>query len=280
MNIQKAVITIAGKGQRTLPLQTLIDRDGTEKSVLQILIEETLQAGIEEIGLIIRPGDEEAFTEVAGHHSGRLRFIEQKEPLGYGQAILCARSFVESEPFLHLVGDHIYISRTDMSCAQHLVQVAQAENCAVSAVQATRESYLPYFGVVGGSRVKGRQELYQIETILEKPTPTKAEQQLMIPGLRSGHYLCFFGMHVLTPAIMEILDELVANETAVWLSKALHYLAQKEKVLALEKRDWRYDLGAKYGLMNAQLALALNGSDRDLVLTQMIDLMAHRELGA
>ncbi len=280
MNIKKAVITIAGKGQRTLPLQTLIDRDGTEKSVLQILIEETLHAGIEEVGLVIRPGDQAALLEVAGSHSGRLHFIEQPEPLGYGQAILSAKPFVGEDAFLHLVGDHIYVSRSDISCAQHLVKVAEKEQCAVSAVQATRESLLPYFGVVGGNRIKGSQELYSVETILEKPTPTKAEQQVMIPGLRTGHYLCFFGMHVLTSTIMPILEELVKQETAVSLSEALNTLAQKEKVLALEKNDWRYDLGAKYGLMTAQMALALNGNDRDLVLTQMVELLANREIGA
>ena len=75
----------------------------------------------------------------------------------------------------------------------------------MSAVQATRESLLPYYGTVGGRRVPGRQDLYEIEDVIEKPTPTEAEQRLIVPGLRAGHYLCFFGMHVLTPAVMEIL---------------------------------------------------------------------------
>lgn len=282
MKITKAVITVAGKGQRTLPLQTLIDRDGNEKSVLEILIEETLQAGIEEIGLVIRPGDKEALSEVAGDHTGRLHFIEQKRPLGYGQAILCAKPFIDNAPFLHLVGDHIYISRTDESCAQHLVNVAEQQDCSVSAVQATREHLLPHFGAVGGSRLSGRQNLYHIDTILEKPTPTQAEQQLIIPGLRAAHYLCFFGMHALTPGIMDSLEKVVADskdERSVPLSMALQDLAQKEKYLALEKRDWRYDLGAKYGLMTAQMALALNGKDRDVVLTQLLELMTSREMG-
>ena len=72
-------------------------------------------------------------------------------------------------------------------------------------MQATRESLLPYFGAVGGRRLPGGQDLYRVETVIEKPTPTEAEQHLVVPGLRAGHYLCFFGMHVLTPAVMEIL---------------------------------------------------------------------------
>jgi UTP--glucose-1-phosphate uridylyltransferase len=73
-----------------------------------------------------------------------------------------------------------------------LVEVAQTEACAVSAVQATRENLLPYFGVVGGKRVPGRQDLYIVETVVEKPSPTEAELRLIVPGLRAGHYLCFW----------------------------------------------------------------------------------------
>lgn len=282
MKIAKTVITIAGKGQRTLPLQTVIDRDGTQKSVLGILIDEVLQAGIEEIGLVIRPGDEEALTAVAGDHARRLHFIHQPEPLGYGHALLCAREFVGAAPFLHLVGDHIYISRSEESCAQYLVRMAEKEACAVSAVQATREHLLPYYGAIGGRPLPNRPNLYRVETVIEKPTPTEAEQRLIVPGLRAGHYLCFFGMHVLTPGIMPILEQqLQATDQPgrVTLSPALHELAQREQVLALEKQDWRYDLGARYGLMMAQMALALHGRDRDQVLTQLLALLATQEKG-
>lgn len=282
MKIRKAVITIAGKGQRTLPLQTLIDRDGTEKSVLGILIEEVLQAGIEEIGLVVRPGDEKALLEVSGDHAGRLSFIHQKEPLGYAHAIYCAKDFVEDSPFLHSVGDHIYISRAKERCAEHLVRVAEREDSAVSAVQSTRENLLPYYGAIGGRRLADKDSLYRVETVIEKATPTEAEQRLMVPGLRAGHYLCFFGMHVLTPGIMArlaVLLENAADTRQVWLSHALNELAQREQLLALVKSDWRYDLGAEYGLMTAQMALALNGRDRDTVLTQLLALLAERQMG-
>lgn len=282
MKVKKAVITVAGRGQRNLALQTLIDRDGTEKSVLTILIEEALGAGIEEVGLVMRPGDETALAEVAGDHAGRLHFIPQIEPLGYGHAIYCTHQFTADAPFLHLVGDHIYIRRSQESCAQHLVRIAVQEDSAVSAVQPTREHLLPYYGAIGGRRLSDKQNLYRIETVIEKPTPTVAEQRLIVPGLRAGHYLCFFGMHVLTPAIMSILAEMLADNDqpeTVWLSTALDQLSKQEQVLALEKHDWRYDLGAKYGLMTAQLALALNGRDRDQVLTQLVEMLAAREIG-
>ena len=162
------------------------------------------------------------------------------------------------------------------------MQVAERESCAVSAVQATRESLLPYYGTIGGQRLRDRADLYRIETVIEKPTPTKAEQQLIVPGLRSGHYLCFFGMHVLTPTIFPILSELLASASengSVWLADALTRLAQQEQYLALEMYDLRYDIGVKYGLMTAQMALALSGQDRDFVLSRMLELLAERELG-
>jgi UTP--glucose-1-phosphate uridylyltransferase len=161
-----------------------------------------------------------------------------------------------------------------------LVNISAREACTVSAVQATREHLLPYFGAVGGRPLPNRPHLYRVETVMEKPTPTEAEQQLIVPGLRAGHYLCFFGMHVLMPGIMDILERLLAAAempNQVTLSQALRALAQREQVLALEKQDWRYDLGARYGLMVAQMALALHGRDRDQVLTHLLELLAGQQ---
>jgi len=282
MNITKAVITAAGKGQRTLPLQTLIDRDGAEKSVLRIIVEEALKGGVEEICVVVWPGDEKPYAEVAGDHAGRLHFVHQPEPRGYGHAIYCARDFVGRDPFLHLVGDHLYISRGDKGCVQELVEVAAVEECAVSAVQATRESLLPYFGAIGGRRVPGRQDLYQIDSVVEKPTPTEAEQRLIVPGLRAGHYLCFFGMHVFTPAVMGILGEKIGSTGeggGIMFSEALDEMAGREQYLAFGHPGWRYDVGVRYGLLMAQLALALSGRDRDEVLSRLVALLAGREIG-
>ncbi len=282
MKISKAVITAAGRNQRTLPLQTLIDRDGAAKSVLRIIVEEALRAGVQDICVVVAPGDQAAYADAAGEHATRLCFVEQAIPQGYGHAVYCARSFVGGEPFLHLVGDHLYVSRGERSCSQQLVAMAEAEACAISAVQASRESLLPYYGAVGGRRVPGRQDLYVIEDVLEKPTPTEAEQRLVVPGLRAGHYLCLFGMHVLTPTIMDILGEQLAgggpSGPTITLTPALAELAQRERYLAMEKQGWRYDVGVKYGLLNAQLALALSGQDRSEVLANLIEVLALREM--
>lgn len=280
MEIRKAIVTAAGKNQRTLPLQTLVDRDGIQKTALIIIIEEILRAGVEEICVVVSPGDQNAYRIAAGTHASRLHFVEQSSPLGYGHAIQCARDFIGEESFLLLVGDHLYLTHQTKGCAEQLTEMAKAESCSVSAVQATHESKLPYYGTVGGRLAPGRQRLYQVEQVVEKPTPTEAEQKLIVPGLRAGHYLCFFGMHVLTPTVMQILTELVSEaggKGGVQLTTALTRMAAKEPYLALELQGRRYDIGVKYGLLIAQLALSLDGKDRDEVLTQMIELLAVRK---
>jgi UTP--glucose-1-phosphate uridylyltransferase len=280
MKITKAIVTAAGKGQRNLPLQTLIDRDGQQKSILTVIIEEVRRAGIDDMCLVIHPDDHDAFRSVAGDHARHLTFVYQQEPLGYGHAVWCASDFAKGEPFLHLIGDHLYVSRTKSGCAQRVVETAEAESCGVSAVQATREGLLPNFGAVSGKRIHGRNDLYTIENVIEKPTPTEAEQWLHVPGLRAGYYLCFFGIHVLTPAVMELLDYELKHSADGHLpaiSNALNELAHKEKYLALEMNDYRFNVGVKYGLLNAQLALALTGKDRDEVVTMLMEMLLLRE---
>jgi len=277
MKIRKAVITAAGRDQRNLPLQTLVDRDGQSKSALTILVEEVTQAGIEEIAVVICPDDLEAFAAAVGPHASRVQFIKQTEPLGYGHAVSCAQKFTSNESFMLLVGDHLYVSKSKNSCARQLLEIASAEDCLVSAVQATHESKLPYYGTVGARRLQGRAGLYQVDSVIEKPTPTVAEQKLIVPGLRAGHYLCFFGMHVLTPGVMDILEQLLkeaGNVGGVHLADALIKVAESERYLACELQGRRYDIGVQYGLLTAQLALALSGKDRDEVLTHLVELLA------
>jgi len=273
MKIQKAVITAAARSQRTLPLQTLIDRDGQEKTVLRILLEEVRRSGVDEIAVIIPPDDEAAFDRASGDRS--VRFIEQREPAGYAGALYCAKAFTGEEPFLHLVGDHLYAGAHGISATRRLVELAERENCSVSAVQATRETLLSHYGAVAGLRLPGSDNVYRIHKVIEKPTPTEAEQELSVSGLRAGHYLCFFGMHVLTPRVMEILERRFQSASKGFsVSVALAELAGREQYLALEQTSRRYDIGVKYGLFRAQLALALDGQDRNAVLSQLLELVA------
>ena len=281
MSIRKAVITAAAPDQKSLPLQNLVDRNGREKTALQLIVEEAVDAGAEEICVVICPGAEENFVKASGELAGRLTFIEQDSPRGYGDAILRARDFVGDESFLHLVSDHVYISKSETGCARQIVELAGQENCAVSAVQSTRENMLPYFGTVGGQPETNSNDLYRISKIIEKPTPTLAEQELVVAGLRASHYLCLSGMHVLTPLVMELLEEDMSRAPAgtnIQLSPALNELANRQQYLALEIAGLRYNIGVQYGLLISQLAIALSGKDRDKILSQMLELVALPQL--
>jgi UTP--glucose-1-phosphate uridylyltransferase len=178
-----------------------------------------------------------------------------------------------------MVSDHLYISPSE-SATQQVVEIAQAEECSVSGVQATRESQLPFFGAVAGRRQPGRPGLYRVDTVIEKPTPSEAEQRLVVPGIRAGYYLCFFGIHALTPTVMELLGRAIADapETHVTLSAVLADLARREQYLAVEEAGRRYDLGARYGLLISQVALALHGCDRGEVLSHLVELLAANAL--
>ena len=311
MQISKAVITAAGRGAaRQDPasdaarkaMLPIVDRDGLNKPVLQIIAEEALESGIERICVVCAPGDEAVYRNHFRDYASNLRaafrdaewaedqarrlinleerltFAVQEDPRGYGHAVWCARDFVGGDSFLLLLSDHLYLSLEPRRCARQLIDLAVAESCAVSAVQATREHLIHQYGTLAGRRLADRPDVYAIDEILEKPNPTLAELRLQVPGLRAGHYLCFFGMHVLTPTVFELLDEAVRQDHreqgSIQLTTALNVLAGREKYLALETRGQRFNLGVKFGTIEAQVALAMAGVDRDQILAVLLDAAA------
>ncbi len=305
MMVKKAVITAAARGVRLYPVADTVqkemlplrDRDGIAKPIIQIIIEEALDSGIESICIVCAPGDEVRYRaqlaqlreNILQVYRGirwaeeqaarledilrRLSFAVQEEPRGYGHAVYCAREFVGEEPFLLLLGDHLYLSDLpEKRCAQQLLQLANKENCAVAAVNPTREHLVGRYGTLSGTRVPHLSGVYEIEKIREKPSLSVAELELQTPGLRAGHYLCFFGMHVLPHHIFQLLEENMAEECS--LTPALQELANREKYLAAALQGSRYDIGAKFGLLEAQLALGMAGEERDEMLATLVAHMA------
>ncbi|WP_026463805.1 UTP--glucose-1-phosphate uridylyltransferase [Adhaeribacter aquaticus] len=308
MKVKKAVITAAARGERLYPVADtvqkamlpVVDIDGLSKPVIQIIAEEAFASGIEEICIVCAPGDgpryKEAFSSLRNnliesfkntdwareeadkvdHLRNQIQFIEQTEPLGYGHAVFCAREFINDEPFLLLLGDHLYVSNlTDRRCASQLINLALQEECAVSAVNPTIEHQIHRYGTLTGKHAPNQTGVYQIDKIIEKPSLSLAELELQTPGLRIGYYLCFFGMHVLTPAIFGILEKQIAEGSQnIQLTTALQELASTEKYLALEVKGNRYDLSKRQGLMQAQIALGLAGQAHDETLTSLVELLA------
>jgi len=312
MKIKKAVITAAARGERLYPVADtvqkamlpVIDRDGLHKPVIQIIAEEAFASGIEEICLVCAPGDGprylDAFTSLRTNllqtYKGvqwaqneadqidylmdRLQFAEQVEPLGYGHAVYSARTFVNNEPFLLLLGDYLYVSNLEEKrCASQLIALATEQNCSVSAVNPTIEHQISRYGTLTGKHLPNQPGVYQIDKIIEKPSLSTAELELQTPGLRSGYYLCFFGMHVLMPAIFDILEKQLPTANGnLQLTPALQELAQQDKYLALEMKGSRYDLGKKFGMLQAQIALGLAGEAHNETLTTLVELLAESNL--
>lgn len=308
MKIRKAVITAAARGERLYPVADtvqkamlpVIDTDGLYKPVIQIIAEEAFASGIEEICVVGAPGDGERYisafkslqdnllrsfanTDWARSQADKIdrllsnfQFVEQAEPLGYGHAVFCARNFVNDEPFLLLLGDYIYVSNiAGKRCAAQLIELAQAEDCSVSAVNPTPENQIVRYGTVTGRQLPGQSGIYQIEKLVEKPSLSLAELELQTPGLRIGYYLCFFGMHVLTASVFSLLEQQVAQSPKnILLTPALQKLSETEKYLAMEMKGNRYDLSKRNGLLSAQIALGLAGEAQSETLTTIVEALA------
>src|SRR3954471_12715723 len=298
--VRKAVITAAGRGTRQYPASTavqkemfpMVDRDGLTKPVIQIIGEEAIDSGIEEICIITQPGEESLYrdyfrrldddmvksfrgkdwaileSEKLEAFGERLSFAEQHSPEGFGHAVYQAKAFVGDEPFLLLLGDHIYVSDTKDRCAMQLIRVYEQYMLdTVTGVQPTVERLLHLFGVIRGNPIDPAKGIYKAELIIEKPSIEQAREQLVTPMLPAGNYLAHFGMHVFSPRIFDSLEYLIKNNLRdkgeIQLTAAQEHLRQHtDKYWCVVTQGQRYDTGIPYGLMETQLALALNGIHR------------------
>ncbi|MCC7351890.1 MAG: hypothetical protein IT446_15120 [Phycisphaerales bacterium] len=310
--VRKAVITAAGRGTRQYPASTavqkemfpLVDRDGLTKPVIQIIGEEAIDSGIEQICIITQPGEEKHYrdyfrrlddqmvksfrgkdwaileSEKLGSFGERLHFAEQSSPEGFGHAVYQAKKFVGDEPFLLLLGDHVYISDIKDRCAAQLIRVYEQYLCdAVSGVQPTVERLLHLFGTIKGEPIDAGRGIFKSELIIEKPSIETAREKLVTPGLPAGNYLAHFGMHVFGPRIFDSLEYLIKNNLRekgeFQLTAAQEHLRQNtSKYWCVITQGQRYDTGIPYGLMETQLALALNGVHRTEICEAIARILA------
>jgi UTP--glucose-1-phosphate uridylyltransferase len=309
--VRKAVITAAGRGTRMYPATTTIqkemlpvmDRDGICKPAIQIIIEEALGSGIEEVCLVVNPhnraqieqhfaplspeemklfkGKDWALLQTARiqHIAARLTFVVQETPEGYGHAVWRTRDFVGDEPFLLMLGDHIYTTGEPRRCARQILDVFERFGASVSAVQQTPTELLHLFGTVCGKRIAEQPPVYEVEAIFEKPSPEYAEAHLQQAGLLHGMYLCFFGMHILTPGIFDCLQFAIDNNMREkneyqFTSAQERLRASGERYLAFEAIGERHDIGIPFGYAQTQAALALNSIYKEQMLAALVRTLA------
>jgi len=275
--VRKAVIPAAGFGTRLFPaskatkkeLFPIVDRDGIAKPAILLIVEEALQAGMDEVVIIVQEDDLDdfrsffneqvsienynklprQFQDYARHilEVGRhVRFAIQRTQEGFGHAVYCAREAVGDEPFLLMLGDHIYRSESDRSCAQQLVDAYNQHGVNVLGLRRTPGSQIANFGTVAGVWLEeGR--LLSITEFAEKPTLDYARTNLRVPGLGEDEYLTVFGQYVLEPRLFAYLEEHIRNNVRergeFQLTSALDRLRQEAGFLGLIIDGQRYDIG-------------------------------------
>jgi len=179
-----------------------------------------------------------------------------------------------------MLGDHVYISDVKDRCARQLIKVYEQYMLdAATSVQPTVERLLHLFGTIKGAPIDANKGIFKAELIIEKPSIEMAREQLASPGLPAGNYLAHFGQHVFSPRIFDSLEYLIKNnireKNEIQLTAAQDHLRQHtDKYWAVHVQGQRYDTGIPYGLMETQLALALNGIHRTEICEAIARILA------
>ncbi|GAB4543946.1 MAG: hypothetical protein Kow0063_37530 [Anaerolineae bacterium] len=275
--VRKAVIPAAGFGTRLFPaskaakkeLFPIIDRDGIAKPAILLIVEEALNAGIDEVIIIVQEQDLgpfqsffnvqvsiENFNKLPRHFQDyaqylleigrRVTFVTQPAQEGFGHAVYCAREAVGDEPFLLMLGDHLYRSNGEKSCAQQLIEAYNQHGVSVLGLRRTPEEEIGNFGTATGVWLdEGR--LLNITEFAEKPTLDYARSNLRTPGLPDNEYLTVFGQYIIKPQLFSYLEEHIANNVRergeFQLTSALDRLRREDGFLGLIMDGQRYDIG-------------------------------------
>jgi len=278
--VRKAVIPIAGLGTRHFPashavkkeLFPVVGSDGIARALFHYHLLELEAAGIEQICLIVQPGEDEmvqhylrgpddnylkrlakypALLREAEQMRGfaqRVSFAVQQQQEGYGHAVFQTRAFAAGEMVLLGLGDHLFRGHP-LSPYRELADMATVSGGrSVSAVNRISAGELKGYGTIAGQRRPENPRLIDVSLIIEKPAVAVANEQLHVNDLPPGTWLGWFGMHLLAPGIYDILDEMIRNDLRdngeFQLTRAQEIQRQREGYLALEMAGAeRFDFG-------------------------------------
>jgi UTP-glucose-1-phosphate uridylyltransferase/mevalonate kinase len=275
--VRKAVVPAAGLGTRLFPATRaikkeffpVIDHDGIAKPALLLILEEVLGAGIEEVIIVVQEQDRDTFraffdAPIPARYLDRfpshlqeyaqripdigshVSYVVQGQQDGFGHAVYSARQAVDGEPFLLMLGDHLYHSNNARSCAQQLLAVYHQHRRNVLGLRQVPESKVVHYGTASGTWMEER-HLLEIRALAEKPTVDYARDHLRVPGLPEGEYLAFFGQYVLKPRLFDHLEKHIAcgprEQGEYQLTSALGRLHQEDGFLGLLVDGQCYDIG-------------------------------------
>ena len=255
--VKKAIIPAAGFGTRMFPatkvvkkeLLPIIDRDGRAKPIILKIVEEAVSAGIEEVGIVVQQDDVEIFkeffqappkselsaklspenlkySEYLQELGQRITFLIQSQQEGFGHAVFCAKNWIDNEPFLLLLGDHVFQTAEKLSCAEQLLQVFAQTNSSVVGLTVMSEDIIHKAGCVTGVWQQPNSVL-QVTQLYEKPDLEYAKTHLHVSGMPESDFLGVFGMYVLQPEIFQHLETEINNN--------LRYKGEFQLTTCLEK---------------------------------------------
>jgi len=274
MVVRKGVFPAAGLGTRFLPATKAQPKEMlpiVDKPTIQYVVEEAVASGLSEIIIVTGRNKRaiedhfDAAFELEYYLADRGKteelsqirtiselasvcYVRQKEPLGLGHAILCARPLVGEEPFGVFLGDDI-IGRARIPCMRQLLDVFGRYDGPVIAVEQVPRERIHQYGVIAGRHLG--QNVYEITDLVEKPKAHEAPSDLAI-----------IGRYVLTPEIFEILAGTAADARGeIQLTDGLRTLRARRPMYAVQFEGRRYDTGDKLGFLKATVEFALDRPD-------------------
>jgi UTP--glucose-1-phosphate uridylyltransferase len=291
IKVRKAVVPAAGLGTRHFPashavkkeLFPVVGPDGIARALVHYHLLELVAAGIEEICVIVQPGDEKPIRDyLAGPDPAylkrlekypallaeaqqmrkiqqRVQFAIQHEQEGYGHAVYQTKSFAGGEMVLLCLGDHLFRGKRVSPYLELAEMAALSGGTSVSAVNRIGPSELKGFGTIAGARRANNRRLIDVSLIIEKPAVDVAREKLRVNDLPRETFLGWFGMHLLAPSIYEILEQMIQDDTRdngeFQLTRAQEIQRQREGYLALEMLDAnRFDFGVPDDFVSSVLA--------------------------
>ncbi|MBO9999059.1 MAG: UTP--glucose-1-phosphate uridylyltransferase [Cyanobacteria bacterium SID2] len=230
----KAVIPAAGFGTRLFPASQVVKKElfpvidgGRTKPAILAIVEEAVEAGLDEIAIVVRPGDvplfaslfepppsslweklkplDRAYSEKIQGIGKRVTLLTQEIADGYGHAVWCAKDWVGNEPFVLFLGDHVYRSNLEISCTEQLIEVYHRTQTSVISLRLAQGASISHSGCVSGDWMDDR--TLSLSSIVEKPTLEEARANFQLDRLNPDEFLSMFGIYVLKPQIFECLEQ-------------------------------------------------------------------------
>ena len=289
MKIRKAVIPAAGYGTRFLPVTKALAKEMlpiVDTPAIQYIVEEALQSGIEEFIIIIssnknsimdyfdRNLELEGFLKEKGKESDlklvrdipskvNIHFIRQKEQLGLGHAVLCAKTFVGNEPFAVLLSDDVYVGKDEPTLKQMINAYEQVDGSIVGTIEVPLEDTKKY-GICDLEVGEENKRVQKLKGVVEKPYDNPPSR------------LAIGGRYILSPRIFELLETQergVGNE--IQLTDSIKRLMESEEVYSCKLEGKRYDIGSKIGFIEATIDFAL---ERPSLRKQVIELLKNKKI--